>query len=161
MAKLRDLKIDFEIVPGVSSYSAAAAVMEVELTKPNVGQTIILTRTEGRASPMPENESLEALAALKTTLCIFLSGANLPDTLDILKAHYDLNTPIALARRVTWDAEKIHKSTLGKILEEIQLNDSILTTLLIIGDVMDNSEAEYSKLYSASYSHKFRKAVKA
>src|ERR1700758_3172577 len=108
MRRLEQLGIAYEVVPGVPSFVAAAAVLNAELTKPNISQTIILTRTSGRASPVPAKENLRSLAAHQATLCIFLSGANLPELIEELLVHYSEDTPVALVQRASWPEERIH-----------------------------------------------------
>jgi precorrin-4/cobalt-precorrin-4 C11-methyltransferase len=161
MRRLEKLGIEYEIVPGVSSFTAAAAVLDAELTKPEVAQTIILTRTSGRASPMPEKESLKSLATHQATLCIFLSGANLPQVVADLLESYAPETPIALVQKATWPQQKIHRGTLGAMVAEIDANDWKLSTMLLVGDVLDDKAALESRLYSADYSHRFRKAARS
>lgn len=158
MRRLEKLGIAYEVVPGVSSFTSAAAALKAELTKPEVSQTIILTRTSGRASPMPEKESLKLLAAHRATLCIFLSGANLPQIVADLMASYPPSTPVALVQKATWPQELIHRSTLGCMLDEIETRDWQLSTLLIVGEVLDDKVVGESRLYAADYSHLFRKA---
>src|ERR1700674_5794243 len=102
MRRLDRLGIEYEVVPGVSSFVSAAALLATELTKPEVAQTIILTRTGGRASPMPEKETLRNLGAHGTTMCIFLSGARLPQVVADLLASYRVDTPVALIQKATW-----------------------------------------------------------
>jgi len=161
MRRLEKLGIEYEIVPGVSSFTAAAAVLDAELTKPEVAQTIILTRTSGRASPMPEKESLKSLATHRATLCIFLSGANLPQVVEDLLASYPPKTPFALVQKATWPQQKIHRGLLGGMLAEIDANDWKLSTMLLVGDVLDDAAVVESRLYSADYSHRFRKAARS
>jgi precorrin-4/cobalt-precorrin-4 C11-methyltransferase len=161
MRRLDQLGIGYEVVPGVSSFTAAAAVLNAELTKPGVAQTIILTRTSGRASPMPENESLAALAAHRTTLCIFLSGAQLPQVLADLAASYPPETPVALVQKATWRQQRIYEGTLGTMGNEITEHEWQLSTLMLVGAVLHHEPAMESKLYSADYSHRFRKGVRA
>jgi precorrin-4/cobalt-precorrin-4 C11-methyltransferase len=158
MRRLDALEIEYEVIPGVSSFVAAAAVLNAELTKPEVAQTIILTRTSGRASRVPEKESLKSLAAHRATLCIFLSGANLPQVVADLLASYSPETPFALVQKATWPQEKIHRGTLGKMLDEINAHDWQLSTMLVVGEVLDEKLVAESRLYSAEYSHRFRKA---
>jgi precorrin-4/cobalt-precorrin-4 C11-methyltransferase len=160
MRRLDRLGIPYEVIPGVSSFSAAAAVLNSELTKPGVAQTIILTRTGGRASPMPENESLAALAAHGTTLCIFLSGAQLPKVLADLTA-YPPETPVALVQKATWPQQRIYEGELGTMAGEINAHEWQLPTLMIVGPVLQRGPAMESKLYSADYSHRFRKGARA
>jgi precorrin-4/cobalt-precorrin-4 C11-methyltransferase len=157
--RLRGLGIDYEIVPGVPSFVSAAAVLNAELTKPNVSQTIILTRTRGRASPMPAKENLKSLAAHEATLCIFLSGANLSEVVNDLLLHYPTNTPVALVQRATWPEERVHRAFLGQLLNEIEPRSWLLTTMLLVGRVLDDSIVSESRLYAADYSHRFRKGT--
>lgn len=158
MERLTGLGIEWEVVPGVSSFTAAAAALGAELTKPEISQTIILTRVSGRATPVPEREQLAGLAAHGATLCIFLSGPHLQNIVAELKEHYSDDTPIALAKCVSWEDEKIHLSTLGQILAEVDLADWKLTTLILVGDVLRSGVPIESCLYSAGYAHRFRKA---
>jgi precorrin-4/cobalt-precorrin-4 C11-methyltransferase len=158
MRRLEKLGIAYEIVPGVSSFTSAAAALNAELTKPEVSQTIILTRTSGRTSPMPERESLKLLAAHRATLCIFLSGANLPQIVADLMASYPPSTPVALVQKATWPQEKIHRGTLGCMLDEIDAHDWQLSTMLLVGEVLDDKVVAESRLYSSDYAHRFRKA---
>ena len=158
MRRLERLGIAYEVVPGVSSFTSAAAALKAELTKPEVSQTIILTRTSGRASPMPERESLKLLAAHRATLCIFLSGANLPQIVADLLASYPPSTPVALVQKATWPQENIYRGMLGCMLDEIDAHDWQLSTLLLIGDALDDTMVGESRLYAADYSHRFRKA---
>jgi precorrin-4/cobalt-precorrin-4 C11-methyltransferase len=113
MRRLRELGIAYEIVPGVSSFSAAAASIGSELTKPNVSQTVILTRISGRASAVPQLESLELLASHQASLCIFLSGPHLKQIIEDLSKHYPPETPIALVHKASWQDVKMLVSTLG------------------------------------------------
>jgi precorrin-4/cobalt-precorrin-4 C11-methyltransferase len=158
MRRLERLGIPYEVVPGVSSFTSAAAVLKAELTKPEVSQTIILTRTSGRASPMPEKESLKLLAAHRATLCIFLSGASLPQIVADLMASYPPSTPVALVQKATWPQENIHRGTLGCMLDEIDARAWQLSTLLLVGEVLDDKVVGESRLYAKDYSHRFRKA---
>jgi precorrin-4/cobalt-precorrin-4 C11-methyltransferase len=160
MRRLDRLGIEYEVVPGVSSFVAAAALLNTELTKPEIAQTIILTRTAGRASPMPASESLPALAAHTTTMCIFLSGGQLAHTVTELLVHYRPDTPVALIHKGTWPQEKIWFGSLGKIRDEIVPQDWELSTMLIVGEVLKWEAGTESRLYAAEYSHRYRKAVK-
>lgn len=157
MRRLDALGIEYEVVPGVSTFCSCAAALKCELTKPGIGQTIILTRTEGRASPMPEGEALEELARHRTTMAIFLSGARLPETVEILRRHYPGGTPVALVQKNEWPEERHHRSTLDRLLDEIDPEEWRLSTMLLVGDVLAEGEGENSKLYDPEYSHRFRK----
>jgi precorrin-4/cobalt-precorrin-4 C11-methyltransferase len=160
MERLNRLGIAYEIVPGVPSFVSAAALLASELTKPGVAQTIILTRTGGRASPMPEKESLKALGVHGTTICIFLSGARLPQVVADLLLNYGADTPVALVRKATWPQEKIYSGRLGTLLDEIEPADWELSTMMIVGDVLRQEKTAESRLYAADYSHRFRRAKK-
>ena len=157
MRRLDALGIQYEVVPGVSTFLASAASLKTELTKPEVSQTIILTRTSGRASSMPERESLKKLASHQATLCIFLSGANLPQVVADLLECYPLETSVALIYKATWPQEKRYQGTLGTMLKEINLKDWHLSTMMLVGKVLDQEVAPESKLYSKNYAHRFRK----
>jgi precorrin-4/cobalt-precorrin-4 C11-methyltransferase len=156
--KLRQHDIEFEIVPGVSSFTAAAAELGAELTKPTISQTIILTRVSGRASAVPTLESIERLAAHQATICIFLSGPHLKSIVHDLLKHYPPSTPVALVYRATWEDQRSHRSTLCTLLDEVNVEDWKLTTMLLVGAVLDDDLQAASKLYAPEYSHKFRKA---
>jgi precorrin-4/cobalt-precorrin-4 C11-methyltransferase len=159
MRRLRELEIGYEVVPGVPSFVSAAAVLNTELTKPSISQTIILTRSSGRASPVPTKESLQSLAAHQATLCIFLSGANLPDVIEELLFHYSQDTPVALVQRASWPEERIHRARLGELLNEIEPRSWALTTMLLVGQTLDENIVAESRLYAADYSHRFRRAM--
>jgi len=159
MRRLRELEIGYEVVPGVPSFVSAAAVLNTELTKPSISQTIILTRSSGRASPVPTKESLQSLAAHQATLCIFLSGANLPDAIEELLFHYSQDTPVALVQRASWPEERIHRARLGELLNEIEPRPWALTTMLLVGQTLDENIVAESRLYAADYSHRFRRAM--
>jgi precorrin-4/cobalt-precorrin-4 C11-methyltransferase len=158
MRRLDALEIVYEIVPGVSSFSASAAILHAELTKPEISQTIILTRTSGRASPVPPSVALEKLAVHRATLCIFLSGPHLPEIVASLRKHYPRETPIALVQKATWPQEKIWRGTLANALAELNAREWTLSTMMLVGEVLNNSAAAESRLYSAEYSHRFRSA---
>jgi precorrin-4/cobalt-precorrin-4 C11-methyltransferase len=158
MRGLEQMNIPYEIVPGVSSFTAAAAVVGTELTKPGISQTIILTRVSGRASAVPDDEQLAQLAAHRATLCIFLSGPHLSKIVQDLLLHYPPETPVALVYRATSPDERIHRSTLAGILYEVDVRDWKLTTMMLVGRVLEDEIGGESRLYSADYSHLFRRA---
>jgi precorrin-4/cobalt-precorrin-4 C11-methyltransferase len=156
MRRLDQLGIAYEVVPGVSSFTASASSLKTELTKPGISQSIILTRSDGRASEVPELESIERLATHQATMCIFLSGQYLKETVAALLVHYPEDTPVSLVYRATWPDERIHVSTLGRVLTEINIADWKLSTVLLVGRVLSKDAGEDSRLYAAEYSHKFR-----
>ncbi|MFZ2169048.1 MAG: precorrin-4 C(11)-methyltransferase [Methylococcaceae bacterium] len=156
MRRLDALGIAYEIVPGVSSFTAAAASIKAELTKPEVSQTIILTRVSGRASAVPESESIALLAEHRATMCIFLSGPHLKKIVADLRLYYPDATPVALVYRATWPEERTHQSTLGQLLSEIKSSDWNLTTMLLVGEALSDHVPTESRLYAKDYTHIFR-----
>jgi precorrin-4/cobalt-precorrin-4 C11-methyltransferase len=156
MRRLEALGIEYEIVPGVSSFTAAAAALGSELTRPAISQSIILTRVSGRASAVPELESIARFAEHQATMCIFLSGQRLKYTVADLLLHYPPDTPVALVRRASWPDQSIHRSTLGKLLEEVKQKDWLLTTLLLVGAALSREGGVQSSLYAAGFTHIFR-----
>jgi len=161
ITRLKELGITYEIVPGVSSFTAAAAALATPLTVPGGSQTIILTRASGRASSVPEKEDIGSLAQHDATMCIFLSGNHFDETLSKLREHCPEDTPVALVRRATWSDQQVHTSTLGALRNEIRSADWQLTTLLLVGKNLSGELTRESALYSATYSHRFRRAAKA
>jgi precorrin-4/cobalt-precorrin-4 C11-methyltransferase len=161
MRALDSLGIPYEVVPGVSSFTASAAVLKASLTRPEVSQTIIITRSEGRASSVPEGESLASLAEHGASMAIFLSGAGLVKAIDELLTTLSPQTPAALVCKASWPQEKHHAATLGTLLEGISPDEWRLSTMLLVGHALVNAEGVPSCLYSPQYSHRFRKAAKA
>jgi len=159
MRALEDLDIPYEVVPGVSSFTASAAVLKVSLTRPEVSQTIIITRNEGRASCIPEGESMAALASHQTTMAIFLSGASLHNTVEELLLSYPGETPAALVCKASWPQEKTYSATLSTLLSGVSPDDWRLSTMLLVGEALASEPGLASRLYSPEYSHRFRKAV--
>ena len=156
MRRLDTLGIDYEVVPGVSSFSAAAAVVKSELTKPEVSQTIILTRVSGRASAVPESEAIAGLAAHRATMCIFLSGPHLKKIVGDLRLHYPDDTPVSLVYRATWPEERIYQGTLGTVLKDTKRGDWNLTTMMLVGAALGHGAQVESRLYAKEYKHLFR-----
>lgn len=156
MRRLDALGIEYEIVPGVSSFSAAAAVVQAELTKPEVSQTVILTRVSGRASAVPESESIAKLAEHRSTMCIFLSGPHLKKIVADLRLHYSADTPVKLVYRATWPEQKIYEGTLATVLKETKRTEWNLTTMMLVGASMDGDINKESRLYSKDFTHLFR-----
>ena len=153
--------IEYEIVPGVSSFLAAAAALKQEYTIPGITQTVIITRHGGR-TPIPDSESLKNLAQHKTTLCIFLSVSLIEEVVsDLLSAGLDLQTPIAVVARASWADEKIIRGNLENIVAQVKAANIKRTALIIVGNCLNARQLHYekSKLYSANFSHMFRAAT--
>ena len=154
---LKSRGINFEVVPGVSSFLAAAATLKSELTLPNITQSIIVTRFAGR-TPIPERENLKNLAKHKTTLCIFLSVQMISEVVEDLKsAELEISTPVVVVFHASRPDEKIIRGTLKDIVEKVRRENISRTALILVGEVFNQSaEYEESKLYSENFSHMFR-----
>lgn len=147
--------IPFEIVPGVSSFLAAAAALKQEYTLPGVTQTVIITRAAGK-TPVPDRESLKNLAAHKTTLCIFLSVSFIENVVsDLLTAGLTEDTPVAVVQRASWQDEKILRGNLKNIVAQVKAEKIERQALIIVGNCL-NKNYEKSQLYSPNFSHMFR-----
>ncbi|MBI4962781.1 MAG: precorrin-4 C(11)-methyltransferase [Desulfomonile tiedjei] len=157
MNELDSLGIEYEVVPGVSSFQAAAAVLKSELTAPEVAQTIILTRAPGR-TPVPEEQDLDRLARTGSTLCIFLSADKIEEIADRLAEHYGRECPAALVYRATWPDQKVIVGTLGDIGAKTQAAGIKKTALILVGQALGR-EIPASKLYDATFSHEFRRGT--
>jgi precorrin-4 C11-methyltransferase len=154
IALLEEAGVEYEVIPGVSSFQAAAAALKSELTLPEVVQTVILTRAAG-ATPMPVGESLESLAGHRATLCLFLS-ARLVETVQAqLLTAYPPDTPVAIAYRVTWPDEKVLVTTLARLSEEVRNHRLTRTTLILVGSAV-GARRNRSRLYDAQHGHLFR-----
>jgi precorrin-4 C11-methyltransferase len=157
MALLDDAGIAYDVIPGISSYQALAAALCRELTVPETVQTIILTRGEGQ-TPMPEGESLEALARHGATLAIFLSARLGEDIQARLLTAYPPETPAIIAYRVSWPDELIVRTTLTNLQEELRRHQLSRTTLILVGAALGDN-CRRSQLYNAGHGHIFRRAT--
>lgn len=147
--------MNYHITPGISSFQAAAAALKSQFTIPEKVQTIILTRGEGR-TPMPEKEQLHKLAASQSTMCIYLSAGIVDDIQRELLMSYPPETPVAACYKLTWKEEKIYRGQLKDLAKIVHDNKLTLTTLLVVGEAIDNREG-LSRLYNDSFKHLFRK----
>jgi precorrin-4/cobalt-precorrin-4 C11-methyltransferase len=148
--------IPYDITPGVPAFAAAAATLGTELTLPGIAQTIILTRTGGKASPMPEGESLEVLGASGATLAIHLSIRNLRAVERELIPHYGTECPVAVVYRASWPDEQIILGTLSDIWGKVRAAKITRTALVLVGPVLGESKFRDSALYDADYEHVLR-----
>ena len=146
----------YHITPGISSFLAAAAELRSQFTIPERCQTIILTRGEGR-TPMPEREKLHLLARSRSTMCIFLSASIVDDVQQQLLTEYPPQTPVAACYHLTWPDQRIYRGQLKDLASIVHDHHLTLTTMLVVGDAIDNRQG-LSELYSAYFSHLFRKA---
>ncbi len=154
MQVLDRLGIDYEVIPGVSSFQAAAAALAQELTLPELCQTITLTRAPGR-TPVPDKESLREIIRTTPTLVLFLSVSKLNEIVETLKEEYSDDTPVAVVYRASWPDQKIVKGTLTTIVEEMAKTDITKTALILVGEVL-SKDAKASLLYDKNFSHEYR-----
>ncbi len=153
--RLVALKIPYTVTPGVPSFAAAAASLGQELTLPGVGQSLILTRTQGRASSMPERESLANFGATGATLALHLSIGNLAKVVADLVPHYGADCPVAVVYRASWPDEKIIRARLGGLEEAVDASIA-RTALILVGPAIAASEFTESRLYAADYDRRYR-----
>lgn len=146
--------MSYHITPGISSFQAAAAELKSQFTIPERVQTIILTRGEGR-TPMPEKEKLHLLARSQSTMCIYLSAAIADDVQKELLECYPPTTPVAACYKLTWKDQRIYRGQLKDLARIIKENNLTLTTMIVVGDAIDNREG-LSRLYSHEFKHLFR-----
>ncbi len=157
MDRLKELGIEYEVIPGVSSFLATAAVLKKEYTLPGVSQTVILTRMEGR-TPMPPKEKLLSLAKHHATMIIFLSVGMLEEMSEILRQAYEPETPVAVVYKATWEDQKIVIGDLTNIASRVKEAGIYKTALTVVGDFLGD-EYELSKLYDKTFTTEFRKGV--
>lgn len=156
IVELKNDGIKYEVIPGVSSFTAAASALGVEFTLPGVSQTVICTRLEGRTS-VPEKEALSLLASHKASMCLFLSVQMIDNVVKELLMHYPASTPVAVVQKATWPDQKIVRGDLSNIAGKIVVNKINKTAMILVGNFLGN-DFEKSKLYNKNFSHKFRKA---
>jgi precorrin-4/cobalt-precorrin-4 C11-methyltransferase len=159
MRRMDALGIEYEIVPGVSSFTAAAAALGRELTLPELSQTVILTRAEGR-TPMPPRERLEELASHGATLCLFLSITLLRDVVAALTPSYGADCPVAVVHKASCPDQQIVLGTLADIREKVRAAGIKTQSMILVGRVLTATDFADSKLYDPEFSHRFRRAVK-
>jgi len=156
MRRLDNLGIDYDVTPGVPAFAAAAAALKQELTLPGVSQTIIVTRTDGKASGMPKGEELALLAASKATLAIHLSIRNLKKVIRDLSPYYGNNCPVYVVYRATWPDQKILSGTLDNIQTKVREAKITRTALIMVGHVFGSEHFLESCLYDKAYKHLLR-----
>ncbi|KPX40342.1 precorrin-4 C(11)-methyltransferase [Pseudomonas syringae pv. tagetis] len=152
---LRELDIPFEIIPGVTATAACAALLGVELTLPDVSQSVILTRYADKTS-MPDGEELASLARHRATMAIHLGVNNLQRIVEELAPHYGLDCPIAVVHRASWPDQDWVLGTLADIHEKVQARGFRRTALILVGRVLADDTFSQSSLYRAGHAHLFR-----
>lgn len=150
--------IDVEVIPGVSSFVGSAAALKKEFTLPDVSQTVILTRLEGR-TPVPEKEALDKLASHKASMAIFLSVHMIDKVVEKLTKHYPETTPVAVVQRATWPDQKIVLGTLKNIEDRVKEENITKTAQILVGDFLGD-EYSLSKLYDKTFTHEYREGIK-
>lgn len=157
--RLRELGIDYEVVPGVSSAMAGAAVLGQELTLPDISQTVIFTRMEGR-TPVPETEKIGELARHKATMVIFLSVGMIEKLREELLKGYPGDTPVVVIERASWPEQKIVRGELKDIAGLVKNSNIRKTALIYVGEALRASEkllGKESRLYHKDFRHEYRK----
>ena len=151
------LGIEYDVCPGVSSFCGAAASLKAEYTLPDVSQTVIISRMEGR-TPVPQREKLRELAAHGATMVLFLSAGLLEGVeRELLAGGYAPETPAAIVYKATWPDEKVLRCTVSTLRETAEANDVGKTALILVGDFLGGNYAR-SKLYDPTFSTGFREA---
>lgn len=159
MDPLEKLGIEFEVIPGVSSFVAAAAAIKKEFTLPNVSQTVILTRVKGRTG-VPESENLESLAAHGASMALFLSVGHIEKVIEsLIKGYGRDDVPVAVVYRATWKDEKKIFGTLKDICQKVQDKNIIKQAQILVGDFID-TDYELSKLYDKYFTTEYREGIK-
>ena len=156
---LKEKSIEYELIPGVSSVFGSAAALEKELTLPEISQTVIITRPEGR-TPKPKDESLASLASHHATMCIFLGVGMIDKVVSELSKNYPINTPVAVVKKATWPDQEIVKGTLKDIAIKVKQANITKTAMIIVGEVLNPIDFNDSKLYDATFAHEYRDSKK-
>ena len=157
MDQLEQIGITYDVVPGVSSFLATAAALKQEYTLPDVSQTVIITRLEGR-TPVPEKEKLALLASHAATMCIFLSVHMLDNVAaELIAGGYTPDTPVAVVQKASWPDQRIFRGTLETIARIVREEGIDRTAMIVVGKVLDCNYS-LSRLYAPEFAHMFREA---
>ena len=160
MDVLEEKNIAFDYCPGVSSFCGAASALNLEYTLPDVSQSVIITRMEGR-TPVPEKESIQSFAAHQATMVVFLSTGMLEElSRRLIEGGYKEDTPAAIVYKATWPDEKKFVCTVGTLAKTAAENNITKTALMIIGDSVSAAHYDRSKLYDPGFTTEFREATK-
>jgi precorrin-4/cobalt-precorrin-4 C11-methyltransferase len=155
LRRLRDLGIPYDVTPGVPAFAAAAAALGAELTLPGLAQSVVLTRTSGRATAMPEGETLENFASTGAVLAIHLSIHVLPQVVEELSPHYGPDCPVAIFWRASWPDQRVETGTLGDI--ESKIGEHLgRTALILVGRTLEAEAFGESRLYAGDYDRRYR-----
>jgi precorrin-4/cobalt-precorrin-4 C11-methyltransferase len=159
MRRMTELGIAYDIIPGVSSFTAAAAAIGRELTVPELSQTVILTRAEGR-TPMPPSEQLDDLARHQATLALFLSITLLGEVTRALIPSYGADCPVVVVHKATWPEQQIVRGTLGDIRDKVRAAGIRTQSMILVGRVLTATDFAESRLYAPDFSHRFRRGTR-
>jgi len=159
LRRLNQRGIPYTLTPGVPAFAAAAATLGRELTVPEIAQSVVLTRVSGRASRMPEGESLAAFAATGATLAIHLAIHALDRVVAELIPFYGADCPVAVVAHASWPDEKIVRGTLGDIGARLLAQPTERTALILVGRALAAEDFRDSALYDANYRRRFRGGV--
>lgn len=154
--RLERLAIPYTLTPGVPAFAAAAAALGRELTIPEVAQSLVLTRLSGRASKMPEGETLEAFAATGATLAIHLAIHGLDHVVDKLLPFYGADCPAAVVVRATWPDERVIRARLDELAAAFAAEPAERTALILVGRALGAADFRESALYRKGYARRFR-----
>ena len=159
MDRLTPMGIEFDVVPGVSSFCGAAAALKAEYTLPDVSQSVIITRMAGK-TPVPERESIRSMASHQCSMVIFLSTGLLEElSKELIAGGYTADTKAALVYKATWPDQKVFRCTVGTLAQTAKKNNITKTALTVVGEFLGD-DYELSKLYDPSFETEFRKASK-
>lgn len=160
MRRLDRLGIPYTLTPGVPAFAAAAAALGRELTLPEVAQSVVLTRTSGRASTMPDTENLAAFAATRATLAVHLSIHVIDEVVEALRPVYGPDCPAAVVVRASWPNERILRGTLDTIAALVRAEQIERTAVILVGSALGAVDFRDSALYSPDYDRRFRESLR-
>ena len=153
--------IMYDYCPGVSAFCGAASALNLEYTLPDISQSVIITRMEGR-TPVPSKESIQSFAAHQATMVVFLSTGMLEElSRRLIEGGYTADTPAAIVYKATWPEQKTFVCTVGTLAKTAAENNITKTALMIIGDTVAAAHYDRSKLYDPEFTTEFREAVKS
>jgi precorrin-4/cobalt-precorrin-4 C11-methyltransferase len=158
MAALAGCSVEYEVVPGISAFQAAAAALRVELTMPEVAQTVILTRAPGR-TPVPPEQELAKLAASRATLCVYLSTDRIAEVCAALEPSYGAECPAALVYHASWPDQRVIRGALSQLAGLVAAAGIRRTAIILVGAALGPAAGAPSRLYNAAFSHGYRKAA--
>jgi len=155
---LDNIGVEFDVIPGISSFQAAAAALKTELTAPEVSQTVVLGRVAGR-TPVPDSQCLENLASTGSTLCLFLSVGQMDKISSKLTEYYGAECPAAVIYRASWPDQLVIKGSLGDIAQKVDDAEITKTAMIVVGHALKRPLKHASLLYDKYFTHEYRQGV--